>query len=104
MTKKSFKDTIKQDSKNVYDALAAGNVQDVEDTKNAQNVQKEEKPVMVRLNLKIPAEVKEYLDVQSAKESILQRKNVSLTKYLVDMVKRDMQAHEGEQWELKTKN
>lgn len=96
MTKKSFKDTIKQDSKNVYDALAAGNVQDVENTKDVQDVQKEEKPVMVRLNLKIPAEIKEYLDVAAAKESILQRKNVSLTKYLVDMVKRDMQAHEGE--------
>lgn len=96
MTKKSFKNTIKQDSKNVYDALAAGNVQDVEDTKDAKDVQKEEKPVMVRLNLKIPAEIKEYLDVAAAKESILQRKNVSLTKYLVDMVKRDMQAHEGE--------
>lgn len=96
MTKKSFKDTIKQDSKNVYDALAAGNVQDAENTKDVQDVQKEEKPVMVRLNLKIPAEIKEYLDVAAAKESILQRKNVSLTKYLVDMVKRDMQAHEGE--------
>lgn len=96
MTKKSFKDTIKQDSKNVYDALAAGNVQDVENAKDVQDVQKEEKPVMVRLNLKIPAEIKEYLDVAAAKESILQRKNVSLTKYLVDMVKRDMQAHEGE--------
>lgn len=87
MTTKSFKNTIKQDSKNVYDALAAG---------NAQNVQKKKKPVMVRLNLKVPAEIKEYLDVAAAKESILQRKNVSLTKYLVDMVKRDMQAHEGE--------
>lgn len=96
MTKKSFKNTIKQDSKNVYDALAAGNVQDVEDAKDVQDVQKEEKPVMVRLNLKIPAEIKEYLDIASAKESIRQRKNVSLTKYLIDMVKRDMQAHEGE--------
>lgn len=93
---KSFKNTIKQDSKNVYDALAAGNVQDVQDTKDTQDVQKKKKPVMVRLNLKIPAEIKEYLDVAAAKESILQRKNVSLTKYLVDMVKRDMQAHEGE--------
>lgn len=93
---KSFKNTIKQDSKNVYDALAAGNVQDVEDTKDTQNVQKKKKPAMVRLNLKVPAEIKEYLDVAAAKESILQRKNVSLTKYLVDMVKRDMQAHEGE--------
>lgn len=92
MTKKSFKDTIKQDGQNVFDAIAAGNVQDVQDTKDVQ----EDKPVMVRLNLKIPAEIKEYLDVAAAKESIAQRKNISLTKYLVDMVKRDMQAHEGE--------
>lgn len=93
MTKKSFKETIKQDGQNVFDAIAAGNVQDAQDVKD---VQKEEKPVMVRLNLKIPAEIKEYLDVAAAKESIVQRKNISLTKYLVDMVKRDMQAHEGE--------
>lgn len=92
MTKKSFKDTIKQDGQNVFDAIAAGNVQDVQDAKDVQ----EDKPVMVRLNLKIPAEIKEYLDVAAAKESIAQRKNISLTKYLVDMVKRDMQAHEGE--------
>ena len=92
MTKKSFKDTIKQDGQNVFDAIAAGNVQNVQDTKDVQ----EDKPVMVRLNLKIPAEIKEYLDVAAAKESIAQRKNISLTKYLVDMVKRDMQAHEGE--------
>lgn len=96
MTKKSFKDTIKQDGQNVFDAIATGNVQDVQNTKDVKNVQKEEKPVMVRLNLKIPAEIKEYLDVAAAKESIVQRKNISLTKYLVDMVKRDMQAHEGE--------
>lgn len=96
MTKKSFKETIKQDGQNAINVLAAGNVQDVQDTKDVKNAQKEEKPVMVRLNLKIPAEIKEYLDVAAAKESIVQRKNISLTKYLVDMVKRDMQAHEGE--------
>ena len=45
---------------------------------------------MERLNLKIPTEIKEYLTVAAAKESISRRKPISLTEYLCCLVRQDM--------------
>ena len=45
---------------------------------------------MERLNLKIPTEIKEYLTVAAAKESISRRKPISLTEYLCGLVRQDM--------------
>jgi hypothetical protein len=49
---------------------------------------------IARLNLKIPAELKEYLTVAAAKASIEQRRNISLTEYLCDLVRADMKARD----------
>ena len=87
----------------VFDQIASGNVQtaqdaqDVTDVKDVQHVQAvkdtKDAPRMERLNLKIPAEIKEYLNVAAAKASIEQRRNVSLTEYLCELVRADMEQH-----------
>lgn len=48
-----------------------------------------------RLNLKIPTEIKEYLTVAAAKASMNQKRNISLTQYLCDLVTADMEKHKN---------
>ena len=94
MAKKSMKDAAAAGT-SVFDQIASGNVQSVQDVTDVQNV-KNVKDVnkkgesLERLNLKIPAEIKEYLTVAAAKASIAQRRNISLTEYLIQIVREDM--------------
>lgn len=94
MAKKSMKDAAAAGT-SVFDQIASGNVQnaqdvtDVKDVKNVKDVNKKGEP-LERLNLKIPAEIKEHLTVAAAKASIAQRRNISLTEYLCDLVRADM--------------
>ena len=94
MAKKSMKDAAAAGT-SVFDQIASGNVQsvqdatDVQDVKNVKGVNKKGEP-LERLNLKIPAEIKEYLTVAAAKASIAQRRNISLTEYLIQLVREDM--------------
>ena len=94
MAKKSRKDAAAAGT-SVFDQIASGNVQsvqyvtDVQDVKNVKDVNKKGEP-LERLNLKIPAEIKEYLTVAAAKASIAQRRNISLTEYLIQLVSEDM--------------
>ena len=86
----------------VFDQIASGNVQhaenakDVPDVKGAKDTNKEGVE-LARLNLKIPAELKEYLTVAAAKASIEQRRNISLTEYLCDLVRADKEKNKGAQ-------
>ena len=67
--------------------------------KGAQNAPAEKKkagrPVTVenpaRINLKLPTELKEYLSVAAAKASIAQKKTVSVTGYICDLIREDME-------------
>lgn len=104
MAKKSMKEAATAGT-SVFDQIASGNVQhaenvtDVQDVQNVQNVKdvnKKGEP-LERLNLKIPAEIKEYLTVAAAKASIEQRRNISLTEYLCDLVRADKEKNEGAQ-------
>ena len=94
MAKKSMKDAAAAGT-SVFDQIASGNVQsvqdaiDVQDVKNVKDVNKKGES-LERLNLKIPAEIKEYLTVAAAKASIAQRRNISLTEYLIQIVREDM--------------
>ena len=94
MAKKSMKDAAAAGT-SVFDQIASGNVQNVQDVTNVQDVKyvkdvnKKGEP-LERLNLKIPAEIKEYLTVAAAKASIAQRRNISLTEYLIQIVREDM--------------
>lgn len=73
----------------------AQDTQDTQDTKSTLDVNKEGVP-LARLNLKIPAELKEYLTVAAAKASIKQRRNISLTEYLCQVVREDMERHKDD--------
>lgn len=94
MAKKSMKDAAAAGT-SVFDQIASGHIQsaenvtDVQDVKNVKGVNKKGEP-LERLNLKIPAEIKEYLTVAAAKASIEQRRNISLTEYLIQIVREDM--------------
>lgn len=55
-----------------------------------------------RLNLKIPAEIKEYLTIAAAKASIAERRNISLTEYFCDLVRSDMEKNPNWREALKT--
>lgn len=103
MAKKSIKEAAAAGT-SVFNQLASGNVKGVQDAKNVQNVQdgihqigdrstdKHGVP-MERLNLKIPTEIKEYLTIAAAKASIERRASVSITTYLLELVRKDMEQH-----------
>lgn len=102
MAKKSIKEAATAGT-SIFDTIARGaqNTQDVieaQDTQNVQNVQDVNKQgvPLARLNLKIPTEIKEYLTVAAAKASIEQRRNISLTEYLCELVRADMEKHTGQ--------
>ena len=92
MATKGFIDAAAEGAQDIYSQLAEGNkipkkqqaVQDVQATEDA--------PRMERLNLKIPAEIKEYLQVRAYEESSAKH-TVSLTEYLCDLVRADMEKH-----------
>ena len=97
MAKKSMKAAAAAGT-SVFDQIASGNVsdvqnvQDVKDVQNAQDVKPaKDTPRLERLNLKIPADIKEYLTVAAAKASIERKRNISLTEYLCDLVRADME-------------
>lgn len=103
MAKKSMKAAATAGT-SVFDQIASGNVQhaenaaDVQDVQNAKGVKDVNKKgvELARLNLKIPAELKEYLTVAAARASIEQRRNISLTQYLCDLVTADMKRHKDQ--------
>ena len=106
MQKKSMKAAATAGT-SVFDQLAQGaqdaeNVTDVQDVQNVQSAPaaKPGRPVkttqpLERLNLKIPADIKEYLQAAAYRESS-PKKTVSLTEYLCDLVRADMEKHKDD--------
>lgn len=106
MAKKSMKAAATAGT-SVFDQLVQGvqdaeNVTDVQDVQNVQSVPaarpgrpaKTTQP-LERLNLKIPADIKEYLQAAAYRESS-PKKTVSLTEYLCDLVRADMEKHKDD--------
>lgn len=96
MARKSMKDAAAAGT-SVFDQIATGaqnvnDVQDVQDAKAVKNAQDAEKMPTERLNLRIPADVKAYLMAAAYRESS-PTKQVSLTEYLVRLVREDMAKH-----------
>ena len=100
MAKKSMKAAATAGT-SVFDTIAQGAqyAQDVQDTQSVEAVQpvkeKTAAPRMERLNLKIPAEVKEYLQAAAYRESSAKH-IVSLTEYLCNLVYADMERHKDD--------
>lgn len=108
MAKKSMKEAATAGT-SVFDRIASGtdikDILDVKNVNNFQNVQyvqrssgrpKKYDGEMVRLNLKIPADLKEYLTIAAAKESITQRRQISFTEYLCNLIAADRDQHSDE--------
>ena len=106
MAKKSLKEAAAAGT-SVFDTISQGaqrtiDAEDVKDVPNVQNVKhaRDGRPAkyaqpMERLNLKIPADVKEYLYAAAYRESS-PKKTVSVTEYLCQIVREDMERHKGE--------
>ena len=103
MAKKSIKDTAAAGTSvfdqiiqgNVQDAPDVSDVQDVQDVKNARKAEKADKIQLERLNLRIPADIKAYLMAAAYRESS-PTKTVSLTEYLCELVRADMEKHKDD--------
>ena len=91
----SVLDRLASGAQHTQDAKDVQDVKNVKDAKDAKDTNKEGVE-LARLNLKIPAELKEYLTVAAAKASIDQRRNISLTQYLCDLVTADMERHKDQ--------
>ena len=76
----------------VFDTIATGYVQDVQDVQNTVDVQDVKSVQYERLNLRIPADIKEYLYEAAFRESTA-KKSVSVTEYLCELVRADMEKH-----------
>ena len=91
----SVLDRLASGAQHTQDAKDVQDVKNVKDAKDAKDTNKEGVE-LARLNLKIPAELKEYITVAAAKASIDQRRNISLTQYLCDLVTADMERHKDQ--------
>lgn len=61
-----------------------------EPTLPAKIVKNENKGKQVRLNLCLPSDIKKYLDIRAAEETIAKERKVSLTEYLCTLIREDM--------------
>lgn len=87
-----------KDTQNTPDATAT---KDEQDAPNAQMRRRGRKPnpdkqPIERLNLKIPATLKQYLIIAAARASLEQERQVSITEYICDLVADDKARHEEE--------
>ena len=99
MARKSMKDAAAAGT-SVFDQIASGYVQNANGVQDVQGVQgaKDAQPDKIpteRLNLRIPADVKAYLMAAAYRESS-PTKQVSLTEYLVNLVRADMEKHKDD--------
>lgn len=85
MPKKSIKEAAIKGA-SVFNTIARG-AEQAEDVEDVQNVQ--DKPQLERLNLRIPADIKAYLQ-EAAYRASSPAHTVSLTEYLCDLVRADM--------------
>ena len=100
------KKNLKSAAANVFDQIATG-AENAENTNATLYVQDDEPRTgrtrlrgtgteWVRLNLRIPADVKEYLAIAAARQTIADRKPISLTEYMCNRIYADMEKHKDD--------
>lgn len=80
-------------SADIFDTIARGNTADTVDTTDTQDTQdtpKAAKPEYYRFNLKMPLEYKDYLQAAAYRASS-PTKTVTITEYICELVKADME-------------
>ena len=79
-------------SADIFDTIARGNTTDTADTQDTRNTQK---PEYYRFNLKMPLEYKEYLQAAAYRASSPE-KTVTITEYICELVRADMEKNGGQ--------
>ena len=91
-------------SADIFDTIARGNTADTSDTvdttdtqdiQDTQRTPKAPKPEYYRFNLKMPLEYKEYLQAAAYRASSPE-KIVTVTEYICDLVRADMEKNGGQ--------
>ena len=80
-------------SADIFDTIARGNTADTTDTQDTQDTRKA-KPEYYRFNLKMPIEYKEYLQAAAYRASSPE-KTVTITEYICELVRADMEKNGG---------
>ena len=84
-------------SADIFDTIARGNTADTidtEDTQDTQDTPKTAKPEYYRFNLKMPLEYKDYLQAAAYRASS-PTKTVTITEYICELVRADMEKNGG---------
>lgn len=87
-------------SADIFDTIARGNTadtidtEDTQDTQDTQRTPKAPKPEYYRFNLKMPLEYKEYLQAAAYRASSPE-KTITITEYLCELVRADMEKNGG---------
>ena len=87
-------------SADIFDTIARGNTadtidtEDTQDTQDTQRTQKAPKPEYYRFNLKMPLEYKDYLQAAAYRASS-PTKTVTITEYICELVRADMEKNGG---------
>ena len=88
-------------SADIFDTIARGNTADTTDTEDTQDTQdiqstpKAPKPEYYRFNLKMPLEYKDYLQAAAYRASSPE-KTVTITEYICELVRADMEKNGGQ--------
>ena len=85
-------------SADIFDTIARGNTADTvdtEDTQDTQDTPKAAKPEYYRFNLKMPLEYKDYLQAAAYRASS-PTKTVTITEYICELVRADMEKNGGQ--------
>lgn len=92
-------------TQNIIDAQNTKNAENKKDAKNTDNKKDTNKPVgrpreygeRGRFNLLLPPDLRDYLILAAARESVTTKKRVSPTGYITKLIKEDMEKNKGEQ-------
>lgn len=82
-------------SADIFDTIARGNTADTADTQDTQDTRNTQKPEYYRFNLKMPLEYKEYLQAAAYRASSPE-KTITITEYLCELVRADMEKNGGQ--------
>ena len=84
-----------KDAQNTPDATATKDEPDTQMRRRGRKPNPDKQPIE-RLNLKIPATLKQYLIIAAARASLEQERQVSITEYICDLIADDKARHEEE--------
>ena len=85
-------------SADIFDTITRGNTADTVDTTDTQDTQdtpKAAKPEYYRFNLKMPLEYKDYLQAAAYRASS-PKKIITITEYICELVRADMEKNGGQ--------